>query len=253
MFSSGEVWPEGNQNSERTESWQIYRRMLKACLIYSRAALLKPVALTQQTMLHRCWEWHIHLFGLSSKWLIGRRGNKHLDRKQREGKEEDTNGNINSTGGSSERKLGCQKIITHIMEGLLTQHAVLRALTNSLRRNMRWANAGKRRNRRTGDAAAGLVSTRAEGATRCSSNGPRRRLSASISPLHNSRKLIRGSEWLIEQSGKAIGKTPQACRRHTGRALCCAATAERTESLRLKLIWEQVLSLCSELKKAVVF
>lgn len=40
--------------------------------------------------------------------------------------------------------------------------------------------------------------------------GPRRCLSAFISPLHNSRKLIRGSEWLIEQSGKAIGETLEA-------------------------------------------
>lgn len=40
--------------------------------------------------------------------------------------------------------------------------------------------------------------TRADGATRWSSGGLRRCLSAFISPLHNSRKLIRGSEWLIE-------------------------------------------------------
>lgn len=70
------------------------------------------------------------------------------------------------------------------------------------------ANAGKLRNKRKG---AGLVSTRARVLTRWSSNGLRRCLSTFISPLHNSRKLIRGSEWLIEQSGKAIGKTPEAC------------------------------------------
>lgn len=70
---------------------------------------------------------------------------------------------------------------------------------------------GKRRNKRTGGGAAavGLVSTRAaEEAARWSSDGPRCCLSAFISPPHNSRKPIGGSEWLIEQSGKAIGENP---------------------------------------------
>lgn len=150
-----------------------------------------------------------------SHWHIGMSRNKHLDGNHREKNAARKRGRCwwkyDLNWKEFKRKPGCQKIMTHIIAHLLTQHARRCATctlwsettrTISLKRGICWLDTGKRRTGRR-DTLVRLVSTRAEQVTRC----PPWRWNA-VHLVYFSfiqfTEVNWGSKWLIKQSGKAL-------------------------------------------------